>query len=122
MVPTWLPTDAPFFSPQGFSMQGQYSGVSPAEVSLSLWQWGLCPPGWLLVGMPVLGGTGALLISAITPNTTFLLFALSGQVTKLQQLSGHALPFAPLGHAPTMVPGEHLLCSPKAGCGPPDPH
>ncbi|KAM3665773.1 poly(rC)-binding protein 4 [Ammospiza nelsoni] len=42
---------------QGFSMQGQYSGVSPAEV------------------------------------------------TKLQQLSGHALPFAPLGHAPTMVPG-----------------
>ncbi|KFO57994.1 Poly(rC)-binding protein 4, partial [Corvus brachyrhynchos] len=42
---------------QGFSMQGQYSGVSPAEV------------------------------------------------TKLQQLSGHALPFAPLGHAPTMMPG-----------------
>ncbi|KAL2299680.1 hypothetical protein Nmel_012525 [Mimus melanotis] len=42
---------------QGFSMQGQYSGVSPAEV------------------------------------------------TKLQQLSGHALPFGPLGHAPTMMPG-----------------
>ncbi|KAM4768567.1 poly(rC)-binding protein 4 isoform 2-T2 [Cyanocitta cristata] len=42
---------------EGFSMQGQYSGVSPAEV------------------------------------------------TKLQQLSGHALPFAPLGHAPTMMPG-----------------
>lgn len=59
--------------------------------------------------------------SAITPNTTFLLLALSGQVTKLQQLSGHALPFAPLGHAPTMVPGEHLLCSPKAGCALPDP-
>ncbi|KAM4893597.1 poly(rC)-binding protein 4 isoform 2-T2 [Sylvia borin] len=42
---------------QGFSMQGQYGGVSPAEV------------------------------------------------TKLQQLSGHALPFTPLGHAPTMMPG-----------------
>ncbi|XP_035750653.1 poly(rC)-binding protein 4 isoform X2 [Egretta garzetta] len=42
---------------QGFSMQGQYSGVSPAEV------------------------------------------------TKLQQLSGHTLPFASLGHAPSMVPG-----------------
>ncbi|XP_016156917.1 PREDICTED: poly(rC)-binding protein 4 [Ficedula albicollis] len=42
---------------QGFSMQGQYSGVSPAEV------------------------------------------------TKLQQLSGHALPFGPLGHPPTMLPG-----------------
>lgn len=34
MVSTWLPTDASFFSPQGFSMQGQYSGVSPAEVSV----------------------------------------------------------------------------------------
>ncbi|XP_068265496.1 LOW QUALITY PROTEIN: poly(rC)-binding protein 4 [Nyctibius grandis] len=42
---------------QGFSMQGQYSGVSPAEV------------------------------------------------TKLQQLSGHTLPFASLGHPPSMVPG-----------------
>ncbi|XP_014814966.1 PREDICTED: poly(rC)-binding protein 4 isoform X1 [Calidris pugnax] len=42
---------------QGFSMQGQYSGVSPAEM------------------------------------------------TKLQQLSGHSLPFASLGHAPSMVPG-----------------
>ncbi|XP_029814125.1 poly(rC)-binding protein 4 [Manacus vitellinus] len=42
---------------QGFSMQGQYSGVSPAEV------------------------------------------------TKLQQLSGHTLPFAPLGHTPAMMPG-----------------
>ncbi|KFO82389.1 Poly(rC)-binding protein 4, partial [Cuculus canorus] len=41
---------------QGFSMQGQYSGLSPAEV------------------------------------------------TKLQQLSGHTLPFASLGHAPPMVP------------------
>ncbi|KAI1234406.1 hypothetical protein IHE44_0003454 [Lamprotornis superbus] len=89
---------------QGFSMQGQYSGVPPAEVSLSLWQWGLCPPGCVLLGMPVLGGTGARLTSAITSNTTFLLFTLSGQVTKLQQLSGHALPFGPLGHAPTMMP------------------
>ncbi|XP_075618053.1 poly(rC)-binding protein 4 isoform X2 [Balearica regulorum gibbericeps] len=42
---------------EGFSMQGQYSGVSPAEV------------------------------------------------TKLQQLSGHTLPFASLGHTPSMVPG-----------------
>ncbi|XP_029899734.1 poly(rC)-binding protein 4 isoform X2 [Aquila chrysaetos chrysaetos] len=42
---------------EGFSMQGQYSGVSPTEV------------------------------------------------TKLQQLSGHTLPFASLGHAPSMVPG-----------------
>ncbi|XP_009868097.1 PREDICTED: poly(rC)-binding protein 4-like, partial [Apaloderma vittatum] len=42
---------------QGFSMQGQYSGVCPAEVA------------------------------------------------KLQQLSGHTLPFASLGHAPSMVPG-----------------
>ncbi|KFP89162.1 Poly(rC)-binding protein 4, partial [Apaloderma vittatum] len=41
---------------QGFSMQGQYSGVCPAEVA------------------------------------------------KLQQLSGHTLPFASLGHAPSMVP------------------
>lgn len=80
MAPTWLPTDVPFYlSPQGFSMQGQYSGVSPAEVSLSLWGWGLCPPGWVLLGMPVLGGTGAQLTSAITPNTTFLLLALSGR-------------------------------------------
>lgn len=61
MVPTWLPSDVLFFlSSQGFSMQGQYSGVSPAEVSLSLWQWGLCPSGWVLLGMPVLGGTGTL--------------------------------------------------------------
>uniref|UniRef100_A0A8B9TMV4 Poly(rC) binding protein 4 n=1 Tax=Anas platyrhynchos TaxID=8839 RepID=A0A8B9TMV4_ANAPL len=43
---------------QGFSMQGQYGGVSPAEV------------------------------------------------TKLQQLSGHTVPFTPLGHPPSMVPGE----------------
>ncbi|XP_065543993.1 poly(rC)-binding protein 4 isoform X3 [Lathamus discolor] len=42
---------------QGFPMQGQYSGVSPAEV------------------------------------------------TKLQQLSGHSLPFASLGHTPAVVPG-----------------
>lgn len=42
---------------QGFSMQGQYSGVSPAEV------------------------------------------------TKLQQMSGHTVPFPPLGHPPSMVPG-----------------
>ncbi|XP_009988145.1 PREDICTED: poly(rC)-binding protein 4, partial [Tauraco erythrolophus] len=42
---------------EGFSMQGQYSGVSPAEM------------------------------------------------TKLQQLSGHTLPFASLGHTPSMVPG-----------------
>uniref|UniRef100_A0A8D2QM80 Poly(rC) binding protein 4 n=1 Tax=Zosterops lateralis melanops TaxID=1220523 RepID=A0A8D2QM80_ZOSLA len=35
---------------------------------------------------------------------TILLSA--NQVTKLQQLSGHALPFAPLGHAPTMMPGD----------------
>ncbi|XP_068014042.1 poly(rC)-binding protein 4 isoform X2 [Melanerpes formicivorus] len=42
---------------EGFSMQGQYSGVCPAEM------------------------------------------------TKLQQLSGHTLPFASLGHAPSMVPG-----------------
>ncbi|XP_069721851.1 poly(rC)-binding protein 4 isoform X2 [Phaenicophaeus curvirostris] len=42
---------------EGFSMQGQYSGLSPAEV------------------------------------------------TKLQQLSGHTLPFGSLGHAPSMVPG-----------------
>lgn len=59
MVPTWLPTSAPFFSPQGFSMQGQYSGVSPSEVSLSMRQQGLCPLAWVLLGMPVLGGTGA---------------------------------------------------------------
>ncbi|KFQ50527.1 Poly(rC)-binding protein 4, partial [Nestor notabilis] len=45
------------FPPQGFPMQGQYSGVSPTEV------------------------------------------------TKLQQLSGHSLPFASLGHTPPMVPG-----------------
>ncbi|KAI6077160.1 poly(RC)-binding protein 4 [Aix galericulata] len=42
---------------QGFSMQGQYGGVSPAEV------------------------------------------------TKLQQLSGHTVPFSSLGHPPSMVPG-----------------
>lgn len=108
-------------------MQGQYSGVSPAEVSLSLWQWGLSPPwhvGAAAAGNACLGrhwGTGAQLTSAITLNTTFLLFALSGQVTKLQQLSGHALPFAPLGHAPTVMPGEHLPSSLEAGCAPPDP-
>lgn len=72
MILTWLPTDAPFFSPQGFSMQGQYSGVSPAEVSLSVWQWDLCPSGWVLVGMPVLGGTGAQLTlpSPLTPPSS----------------------------------------------------
>ncbi|XP_066859573.1 poly(rC)-binding protein 4 isoform X2 [Anser cygnoides] len=42
---------------EGFSMQGQYGGVSPAEV------------------------------------------------TKLQQLSGHTVPFTSLGHPPSMVPG-----------------
>ncbi|KFP88123.1 Poly(rC)-binding protein 4, partial [Acanthisitta chloris] len=42
--------------------------------------------------------------SAITPNASFLvLLPLPGQVTKLQQLSGHTLPFASLGHAPAMM-------------------
>uniref|UniRef100_A0A8B9ZJB4 Poly(rC) binding protein 4 n=1 Tax=Anas platyrhynchos TaxID=8839 RepID=A0A8B9ZJB4_ANAPL len=56
-VPPWPPADAHRRPPQGFSMQGQYGGVSPAEV------------------------------------------------TKLQQLSGHTVPFTPLGHPPSMVPG-----------------
>ncbi|KFV20083.1 Poly(rC)-binding protein 4, partial [Tauraco erythrolophus] len=43
--------------------------------------------------------------SAITPNASFLLLPLPGQMTKLQQLSGHTLPFASLGHTPSMVPG-----------------
>lgn len=116
-------------------MQGQYSGVSPAEVSLSLgspprllWALGLCPLGWALLGMPVLGGAGCQCPvpggdrgpSAVTPNAAFLLFPLPGQVTKLQQLSGHTLPFTSLGHAPSMVPGEHLPCPPQGwGCGVP---
>lgn len=116
-------------------MQGQYSGVSPTEVSLSLgspprllWALGLCPLGWVLLGMPVLGGAGCQCPvpggdrgpSAVTPNAFFLLFPLPGQMTKLQQLSGHTLPFASLGHAPSMVPGEHLLCPPQGwGCGVP---
>ncbi|KFU88243.1 Poly(rC)-binding protein 4, partial [Chaetura pelagica] len=41
----------------------------------------------------------------IPTNNSFLLFPLPGQMTKLQQLSGHTLPFAPLGHPPSMMPG-----------------
>uniref|UniRef100_A0A8V1A9I5 Poly(rC) binding protein 4 n=1 Tax=Gallus gallus TaxID=9031 RepID=A0A8V1A9I5_CHICK len=56
-VPVWFPADSHRPPSQGFSMQGQYSGVPPAEV------------------------------------------------TKLQQMSGHTVPFPPLGHPPSMVPG-----------------
>ncbi|KFO88858.1 Poly(rC)-binding protein 4, partial [Buceros rhinoceros silvestris] len=76
----------------GFPMQVQSGGVCPAEVSVSPWQ-----------PTPAPGGTGG--TSAITPNISFLLLPLPGQVAKLQQLSGHTLPFASLGHAPSMVPG-----------------
>ena len=78
--------------------------------------------------MPVLGGAGCQRLalggdrgpSAVTPNASFLLLLLPGQMTKLQQLSGHTLPFASLGHAPSMVPGEHLPWPPQGwGCGVP---
>lgn len=122
-------------------MQGQYGGVCPAEVSVSPGQPTPAPgaTGSVPAGMgaardvPVLGGAECQCLvpggdsgsSAITPNVSFLLLPLPGQVAKLQQLSGHTLPFASLGHAPSMVPGEHLLCPPHPGLGawgaPPDP-
>lgn len=40
------------------------------------------------------------------PSYCLHLLSLPGQVTKLQQMSGHTVPFPPLGHPPSMVPGE----------------
>uniref|UniRef100_A0A8D0G4R5 Poly(rC) binding protein 4 n=1 Tax=Sphenodon punctatus TaxID=8508 RepID=A0A8D0G4R5_SPHPU len=40
----------------------------------------------------------------------------ANQVTKLQQLSGHPVPFASLGQTPSMVAGESATHSPLIGC------
>ncbi|XP_040103032.1 poly(rC)-binding protein 4 isoform X1 [Oryx dammah] len=63
---------------QGFSVQGQYGAVTPAEVSAQ-------SPRHLFQNR--------------APSDSCPLFL--AQVTKLQQLSGHAVPFA----SPSMVPG-----------------
>lgn len=64
-VPPWSPADT-HCPPQGFSMQGQYGGVSPAEVSVShplslspvlghCWDPGGCPRGHEVCASPQLG-------------------------------------------------------------------
>lgn len=73
-VPPWPPADAHRRPPQGFSMQGQYGGVSPAEVSpvpVPCAGAPLGPPGGVPVGTryvpePSLGDQGAL-PSPLTP-------------------------------------------------------
>lgn len=73
-VPPWPPADTHRRPPQGFSMQGQYGGVSPAEVSpvpVPCAGAPLGPPGGVPVGTrcvpePSLGDQGAL-PSPLTP-------------------------------------------------------
>lgn len=50
------------------------------------------------------------------PSYCLHLLSLLGQVTKLQQMSGHTVPFPPLGHPPSMVPGELPMGLETASC------